>query len=83
MGWKIDTEASIIALPKRKIQELNQLLAIPATQQHIGRNYVDIFLGKLRSMHVAVLGAVAHLYDIHSDLAQGGVWAWLSPVFHR
>ena len=36
LGWKIDTEAGTVALPERKIQYLNQLLSISATQQRIG-----------------------------------------------
>ena len=31
LGWNIDTEAGMLALPERKIQKLNQCLAIPAT----------------------------------------------------
>ena len=38
----------------------------------------------LRSMHLAVPGAVAHLFHIQRALNQGGVdQAWLSPDFHQ
>ena len=38
---------------------------------------------KLRSMHLAVPGAVAHLSHIQRALNQGGVYqAWLSLAFH-
>ena len=38
--------------------------------------------GKLRSMHLAVPGAVAHIFHIQRAQNQGGVdWAWLSPAF--
>ena len=34
-------------------------------------------------MHLALPGAVAHLFHIQYVLNQGGVdWAWLSTVFH-
>ena len=35
LGKTIDTEASTVALPERKIKELTQLLAIPVTQRRI------------------------------------------------
>ena len=35
-------------------------------------------------MHLAVLGAVAHLYHIQRALSQAGTdRAWMSPDFHR
>ena len=35
-------------------------------------------------MHLAVPGAVAHLFHIQRALNQGGMdWEWLSPSFHR
>ena len=41
-------------------------------------------LGKIHSMHLAVPGAVAHLYHIQCALAQAGAGkAWLSPEFHH
>ena len=50
------------------------------------RKELEQLMGKLRSMHLAVTGAVAHLYHIQSALFQGvgGVdRAWLSPEFHQ
>ena len=32
LGWTIDTEAGTVDLPGQKLQGLNQLLAVPATQ---------------------------------------------------
>ena len=37
LRWTINTESVMVTLPERKLQELDQLLAIPLTQQHIGR----------------------------------------------
>ena len=57
---------------------------IPPTQHRIGRKDLERLVGKLRSMHLAVPGAVAHLFHIQRALNQGGVdQAWLSPEFHR
>ena len=67
-----DTEAGTVALPERKLQELNQLLAIPATQKCIGRKDMERLVGNIQSIHLMVPGEVAHLYQIQSDLAQGG-----------
>ena len=41
-------------------------------QRHMGRKELDRLVWKLRSMHLAVPGAVAHLYHIQHALSQGG-----------
>ena len=38
----------------------------------MGQKDLELLVGKLRSMHLAVPGTVAHLYHIQRDLAQGG-----------
>ena len=84
MGWILDTEAGTVILPERKRKELLTLVDIPATQSRTGRKKLECLVGKLRSMHLAVPGAVAHLFHIQGALNQGGVdRAWLSPDFHR
>ena len=56
---------------------------IPATQCRTRQKDLERLVGKLRSMHLAVPGAVAHLFHIKRALNQGGVErAWLSPAFH-
>ena len=72
LGWHINTEAGTVALPERKYLELLQMLAILATQRRIGRKELKRLMGKLCSMHLAVPGAVAHLYHIQSALTKGG-----------
>ena len=80
----IDTEAGMVTLSKCKLQELQDLLHIPTSQRRMGRKELERLAGKLRSMHLAVPGAVAHLYHIQRALSQAGTdWAWLSPGFHR
>ena len=57
---------------------------IPATQRRMGQKELECLVRKLRSMHLAVPGAVVHLFHIQCALNQGGVeWVWLSPAFHR
>ena len=57
---------------------------IPPTQRRMGRKDLERLVEKLRSMHLAVPGAVAHLFHVQRALNQGGVdQAWLSPEFHR
>ena len=57
---------------------------IPATQHRMGRKDLERLVGKLRSMHLAVPGAVAHFFHIQRALNQGGVdRACLSPEFYR
>ena len=48
------------------------------------RKDLERLLGKLHSMHLAVPGAVAHLYYIQHALSQAETdRAWLSPAFHH
>ena len=64
LGWNINREDGTVALPERKLQELNQLLVIPDTQLCIGRKELECLAIKFRSMHLAVPGVVAYLYHI-------------------
>ena len=82
--WIINTEAVTVAFPERKLQELRDLLNIPISQRHTSHKDLERLVGKLRSMHLTVPGAVAHLYHIQCALSQAGMdRACLSPVFHR
>ena len=64
LGWILDTEAGTVTLPERKLKELLTLVDIPPTQRRMGRKDLERLVGKLRSMHLAVPGAVAHLFYI-------------------
>ena len=64
LGRTIDTEAGIVALIERKIQELWTLVDILATQRRMGQKYLERLVGKLLSMHLKVPGELAHLYHI-------------------
>ena len=77
------TEAGTVALPERKLQELRALLDIPISQRRMDPTELERLVGKLLSMHLAVPGAVAHLYHIQRTLPQAGTdRAWLSSAFH-
>ena len=47
LGWIVDTETGTVALPERKLQSLCYLLAIPTTQQRMGRKGLEHLVGKL------------------------------------
>ena len=83
LGWILDTEAGTVTLPERNPEELFTLVNIPPPQSRMGRKDMERLVGKLRCIHLAVPGAVAHLFHVQRALNQGGVdQAWLSPDFH-
>ena len=47
LGWIVDTEAEMVALPERKLQELHDLLDIPTIQRCMGRKDMERLVGKL------------------------------------
>ena len=72
LGWTIVAEAVPVSLLERKLQEFLTIVDILATQRCMGQKDLEHWVGKLRSMHLAVPGAVEHLYHIQRALAQGG-----------
>ena len=72
LGWTINTEAGTVAPPKRKFQELTQLLDILSMQRCIGQKELERLVGKLHSMYLVVPGVVVHLYHIQCALVQRG-----------
>ena len=73
LGRTIDKEAGTVALPERNMRELLTLVDIMPTQCSMGPKDIERLLWKLRYIHLAVPGAVAHIYHIQRVLAQGGV----------
>ena len=53
--------------PKRKA-ELGTLLDIPPSQRRISTKNLERLIGKLRSMHLAIPGAVGHFYNLQQSL---------------
>ena len=83
LGWILDTEAGTVTLPERKLEEHLTLVDIPAALRRMGQKDLDCLVGKLRYMHLAVPGLVAHLFHIQRALNQGGVdRVWLSSSFY-
>ena len=83
-GCIINTEVRTFAPPERNLQELWDLLDIPISKQLMGRKEMERLLSKLCSMHLAVPGAVVHIYHIHLALYQAVIdRTWLSSDFHH
>ena len=85
MGWILNYEASTFQLPPFQLSDLKALLAIPSTQQCIVVPKLRLLVGKLRSVHMAVHGAIEHFYYIQEALTKAGTGtrSYLSKVFHR
>ena len=80
----IKTEAGMVVLLERKLQELNKLLAIPAMQRRIVRKDLDCLVGKILFVHLVVPGAAAHFYHIQCTLKQVDEdRAWILPKFYQ
>ena len=73
LGWILDIEAGSVTLPDKNLEEFLTLADIPVTHRRMGRKDLEHLVGKLRSMHLAVPGAVSHLFHIQRALNQGGV----------
>ena len=56
LRWIIDTVAGAVALPDLKLKELWALLDIPVSQRRMSRKDLELLVGKLRSIHLAVRG---------------------------
>ena len=72
LGWILYMETRTFTLLERKLEELLTLVDIPVTQRRMGRKDLELLVRKIRSMHLAVPGAVAHLFHIQRALNQGG-----------
>ena len=83
LGWILDTYSGTLTLLDRNLEDLLTLVDIPTTQRRMGKKDLEHLVGKLRSMHLAVPEAVAHLSHIQCALNQRGVdRVWLSPAFN-
>ena len=60
----VEIKSGTVALPERNIQELLNLMDIPATKRHIVVKYMEHLIGKLCYVNLAVPGEVAHIYHI-------------------
>ena len=60
---------SVRALLEHKLWEILTLVDIPATQSHMVQKELERLVWKIHSMHLAVPGAVAHVYHIQRALS--------------
>ena len=64
----VDTNEGTFRLPPKRKAELGTLLDIPPSQRRISTKKLERLIGKLRSMHLAVLGAVGNFYNLQQSL---------------
>ena len=84
LGWIIDSNTGTISLSEKRIQDLDMLLRIPASQHRMSRKKLERLIGKLRSMHLAIPGAIGHFYHIQMALTKANRrTAYLSKDFHN
>ena len=70
--------------PRAQAPVTARQLDIRTTCQHMSRKDMEHLVGKLRSMNLALLGAVAHLYHIQRAIFEAGAdRALLYPELHR
>ena len=69
--------------PKRRL-DLASLLDIPSSRRRMSRKHLMRLIGKLRSMHLAVPGAIGHFYYMQRALTKANArTAYLSDGFHE
>ena len=86
LGWVLNTTTGTLSLSPKRTAELLALLDIPPTQRRMSVKKLERLIGKLRSMHLAVPGAVAQLYHIQGALTAAlhasRTTAYLKKGFH-
>ena len=86
LGWILDTGTGTLRLSKKRMTELLELLDILPTQRRMSTKNLERLIGKLRSMHLAVPGAVGHVYHIQLSLTAahhaGRSTAYINKGFH-
>ena len=83
LGWVIDTRLSTLRLSHKRTADLLLQLDIPPTQRKMRRKRLEVLIGKLRSMHLAIPGAISHFYYLQQALTKATPKvAYLSNNFH-
>ena len=84
LGWIINSASGTFSLSPKRITHLSTLLDIPPAQHRISRKKLERIIGKLRSMHLAIPGAIGNFYHIQMALTKANRrTAYLSKDFHR
>ena len=85
LGWILNSEKGTFQLPSRCLKELKYLLAISPSQWRLPVSKLRSIIDKLRSMHLAMPGAIGQLFFIQEALTKAGEAskAYPSKSFHR
>ena len=84
LGWIPNSEKGTFQLPSFCLKDLKSLLSISPIQRQIPFSKLCSLIGKLRSMHLTVPGAIGHIFFIQKALTKVGMAskAYLSKAFH-
>ena len=87
LGWVINTYQDTLALYSKQRLELLSLLAIHLTQRHISAKKLERLIRKIRSMYLAMPGAISHFYAMQVSLTRAraakNATANISAQFHQ
>ena len=64
----VNTEDGTLQLSPKRKAELKTLIDIPPTQRRISTKKLERLISKLRSIHLAIPGAVGHFYNLQRSL---------------
>ena len=86
-GCLISNQDGTLRLPPKWLVELKIILAIPPSQRRMSTKKLERLIGKLRSMHLPIPGAVGHFYHLQMAFTASHhasrATAYLSKSFHR
>ena len=84
LGWVVDKKKGTLWLSTKLKAYLLSLLNAPHTRQLMAVKFLERLIGKLRSMHLAVPGAIGNFYAMQLALTCDANWstAYLSARFH-
>ena len=84
LGWIINTKDGTLHLSPKQLKNLATILFIPLTQRHMIRKKLERLIGKLHSMHLAILRAIGNFHHIQMALTTANYqMAYLSNGFHH
>ena len=84
LGWIVDTRLGTLRLSQKRVSDLLHQLNIAPSRRKIRRKQLEILIGKLRSMHLAIPGAIGHFYYLQQALTKATPkLAYMSNGFHK
>ena len=60
LGWIVDTRLATLRLSQKRVKDLLHQLDIAPSKRKIRWKRLEILIGKLRSIHLAIPGAIGH-----------------------